>query len=129
LILATICGFLTFKFPFVTGTVLDKEISRSVSVEAGSNLFLLVTTGASIILSAVAIFFYKDRKMQINLCYTGIGLTILILILYILEMKNLLGPTLALSCIFVPAMLAGYILAAKGIHKDEKLVKSLDKLR
>jgi hypothetical protein len=129
LILATICAFLSFKFPFVTGTEIEKSISRSVLIMAGSNFFLLVLTGASILISLITIFLYKDRKMQLRLCYVGIVIAFLLLILYIIEMRKLMSPTLALSCVFVLAVLVGYIMAARGIWKDERLVKSLDKLR
>lgn len=129
LILATICAFLSFQFPFVTGTEIEKTISRSELVTAGSNFFLLLLTGASILLSAITIFMFKDRKLQLRLCIAGIIISILLIVLYIIEMRKLLNPTLALSCIFVLAILASYIMAARGIWKDEKLVKSLDKLR
>jgi hypothetical protein len=44
-------------------------------------------------------------------------------------MQNFAKGSIALYCIFVFAIIAGYIMAARGIWKDEKLVKSLDKLR
>ena len=63
-----------------------------------------------------------------NLCYAGIGASALVIILYFVEMKGV-GGALSLSALFVFAIPAGFVLAARGIWKDEKLVKSLDKLR
>jgi hypothetical protein len=37
--------------------------------------------------------------------------------------------SLALSCIIYFAIIAFYILALNGIRKDEKLIKSMDRLR
>ena len=61
--------------------------------------------------------------------FPGLLLSVLIIVLYILQMKKLIKPTLALSCIFSFAIVVGYFMAFRNIRKDEKLVKSLDKLR
>lgn len=101
----------------------------AAELDGGSNFFLVVLTGASLILSLVTIFLFKDRKLQLKLCFAGIGVSVLTLIIYFVEMKNFETGTISLSCLFAFAVIAGYIMAARGIWKDEKLVKSLDKLR
>jgi uncharacterized membrane protein len=72
---------------------------------------------------------FKDRKLQMRLALAGLLLAIIILVLYFLEMKKLLSPTPALWVILPVATVVGYYMAFRGIRKDEKLVKSLDKLR
>ena len=72
---------------------------------------------------------YKDRKTQLKLAIGGIILSIIMLVLYFVEIKKFEKGNFALTAIFVLAILIGYIMAARGIWKDEKLVKSLDKLR
>lgn len=128
LLLSAICGFLSFKLPFFAGARETANSGGAAYLNAGSTFFLVVLSGGSILLSLITIFLYKDRKLQLKLCLTGIGVSVLIIILYFVEMRKLPG-AIALSSIFVFAMLAGYIMAARGIWKDEKLVKSLDKLR
>jgi hypothetical protein len=44
-------------------------------------------------------------------------------------MNKLVKPTLALSCILPFAIATGYFMAYRCIRKDEKLIKTLDKLR
>lgn len=131
LLLSTIAAILSFMFPFVTGRELVEktQMERIADVDAGSNFFLLVLTGASIILSSVIIFLFKNRKQQMLLCLAGILLSALIIVLYILQMNKLIKPTLALSCIFPFAVVVGYFMAFRNIRKDEKLIKTLDKLR
>jgi peptidoglycan/LPS O-acetylase OafA/YrhL len=126
LLLSMVCSFLSFQFPFYSGTKTDGTFAE---LEGGSNFFLLVTTGISLLLSLIAVFLYKDRKMQLKLAIGGAVLSILILILYFVEMRSFAKGNIAITCIFVLAIIAGYIMAARGIWKDEKLVKSLDKLR
>jgi hypothetical protein len=64
-----------------------------------------------------------------QLCLAGILLSVLLIILYIMQMNKLIKPVLALSCIFPFAIVAGYFMAFRNIRKDEKLIKTLDKLR
>ena len=131
LLLATIAGVLSFLFPFVTGWELVPKttMERPVEVVAGSNFFILLTTIASLVISVVTIFLFKNRKQQIWLCLLGIVLTALLIFLYILQMNKTIKPTLALFCILPFIILTGYVMAFRNIRKDEKLVKSLDKLR
>lgn len=129
LLLAGIASFLTFKFPFYTGTKPENNIPTFAELEAGSNFFLLILTGISLVLSLITIFIYKERKKQLNLSIGGIVLTLVLLILYFVEVRKFTSGNLSLTCIFAFAIPLGYIMAARGIWKDEKLVKSLDKLR
>ena len=128
LLLSTICAFLSYKLPFFSGTKQINDHMEKAILDGGSSFFLLVLTGASLLLSLTAIFMFKDRKLQLKLCFAGIGLSVLILVLYFVEMKKLSG-SISLSAIFVFAIIIGYTMAARGVMHDEKLVKSLDKLR
>jgi len=129
LLLAAVASFLSFKFPFYTGNIIENNITRFEELEGGSNFFLLLLTGASILISAITIFLFKDRKTQLKLSVVGIMLSIILLILYFTQLKKFSNGNFALTSIFVLAILVGYLMAARGIRKDEKLVKSLDKLR
>ena len=64
-----------------------------------------------------------------KLCLLGLLLATRVIVLYILQLNNMTKSTLALFCILPFLVLAGYYLAFRNIRKDEKLVKSLDKLR
>jgi predicted MFS family arabinose efflux permease len=130
LILATAAAILSFMFPFVTGKeILKTDLMADKVVDAGSNFFILLLTGASVILSTVIIFLFKDRKLQMKLCLLGILIAIGIIVLYILQMNKLTNSTIALFAVLPFAIVAGYFLAFRNIRKDERLVKSLDKLR
>lgn len=128
LLLSTISAFLSYILPFFSGTKQVNDLIEKAILDGGSTFFLLTLTGASLILSLITIFMFKDRKLQFRLCIAGSILSILILLIYFNEMKNLSG-SLSLSAIFVFAIPFGNIMAAIRIRQDEKLVKSLDKLR
>ncbi|HKB45539.1 MAG TPA: DUF4293 domain-containing protein [Chitinophagaceae bacterium] len=129
LLLSTICAFLSYKLPFFSGTKEGvRNLTEKAIVDGGSTFFLLVVTGISLVLSLITIFLYKDRKLQLKLCIAGVILSVLLLIIYFNELGKLSG-SISLSAVFVFAILIGYIMATRGVWKDEKLVKSLDKLR
>lgn len=129
LLLATAAAVLCFVFPFATGKVLEKGAEVDKSLKAESSFLLLLLTGASAVLSAIIIFLYKDRKLQMRLCLLGLLIAAVVVFLYINELGKLSKSTLALFCVLPFAMLIGYFLAFRNIRQDERLVKSLDKLR
>jgi LPXTG-motif cell wall-anchored protein len=129
LLLAAVSAFLSYKLPFFSGTRLVDNLSTADELTGGSNFLLLVLTGACMLLAVVAIFLFKNRKLQFRMSITGAVMTVFLLVFYFLEARKFQTGSVSLSCLFVFAMLAGFIFAAKGIHNDEKLIKSLDKLR
>ena len=129
LLLSAVASFLSFKFPFYTGNILENNVSRFEELNGGSNFFLLVLTGVSVLVAAVTIFMFKDRKTQSKLTFGGIIISIVLLVLYFSQLKKFSAGNFALTSVLVLAILVGYLMALRGIWKDEKLVKSLDKLR
>ncbi len=129
LLLSVLCAILSYRFPFVTGKEMIKGLPTDAVLNAGSNFFLLVLTGAAVVVAGITLYMFRDRKIQLKLCLAGVALSILIIIIYIVQMGKLQKPTLALSCILAIAIAAGFVMAFRGIRHDEKLVKTLDKLR
>jgi len=144
MLLAAVCAALTFKFAFYFGNmkvglngIAPLEVKAlptfgagTVSAGSGSILILLVTV-IIILGTLINIFNFKARKKQV---WITIGLFILSLLNIILyywksgvppfESGNYsLGALLSLA---IPVFL---ILAARGIIRDNRLVKSADRLR
>ena len=57
------------------------------------------------------------------------ALGIINIIIYFTELKKFVSGNMSLTAILVFAIPIFLILAVNGIYKDEKLVKSLDRLR
>ena len=131
LLLATICGILSFMFPFATGEELveNSTMRRLKELVAGEDFFILILTIASIGISAVTIFLFKDRKIQKRLCLLGIVISVGILVLYIFAMNKLISSTPALWAVLPVFIILSFYFAFINIRKDERLIKSLDKLR
>jgi uncharacterized membrane protein len=130
LLLAVIFAFITFKLPFYSGSQPIKGITQpDVRLDAASQIFILVLTGAVILLCFITIFLYKNRKKQLTLTIINLILSFVLLTLYFLQIQKFQTGILSLSCIFTLAIPIFLFLAARGIWKDEKLIKSLDRLR
>lgn len=134
LLLAAVFAAITFRFPFYTGShVVDAATNTAAHAElnATTTIWLSIVTVLTGAIAFVTIFLFDNRKLQLKLCYLGMFLTAVLLVLYFLETSNFVAGTgtFALSCIFPFAIMGFYILAARGIWKDEKLIKSMDRLR
>jgi len=130
LLLAAIFAFLSFKLPFYSGSKLTNGVTQpDVRLDAASQILILIVAGAVILLCFIALFFYKDRKKQLTMTIINIILSIALLAVYFSQIQKFQTGVLSLSCIFTLAIPIFLFLAARGIWKDEKLVKSLDRLR
>ncbi|HON52297.1 MAG TPA: DUF4293 domain-containing protein [Bacteroidales bacterium] len=93
------------------------------------------SVSTSILLSVITIFLYTNRSLQMRLTIYGIILkcAILAVIGYVWYMLNSIEiqftiiPQIGIICIAIAIVLEW--LAYKGIQKDEKLVRSIDRIR
>ena len=131
LLLATVAAVLTFLYPFSTGIekVDNTTMERPTEIIAGEHLLLMLLTVASIIISTVSIFLFKNRGQQKMLCIIGLLIGLGICFFYISLTLKLIKYVPALWAVLPFIVVISYFLAYRGIRSDEKLVKSLDKLR
>ena len=129
LLLAAGFNAITFRFPFYTGDWIKDNFLAVIDLNANTTIWFGILTVVNAVLAFITIFLYGDRKKQLRLTYLGTFLTALLLTLYFLELKNFVGGSIAIWVIFYFAILLCYIFAAQGILKDQKLIKSLDRLR
>jgi membrane-associated HD superfamily phosphohydrolase len=130
LFLAALCAAFTYKFPFYSGNIIGKDnIQRYEKLVASSNFLLLIFTAVLIVGTIIIIFLYKNRKQQLWLTVTAVVISIIDIIIYFSEVKKYLSGNVSLAAVLAFAIPIFLLLAANGIWKDEKLVKSLDRLR
>jgi hypothetical protein len=132
LLLAAAAAFCSLKFSFYSGNLIAENQPKTfVSLTAQSNLLLLILSAGVGIASLIAIFLYKNRKMQLRIVLLTLLVSILNLGLYFAETQKFVPgegkyDLTAVFAIFIPILL---FFAIRGIRRDEKLVKSLDRLR
>jgi hypothetical protein len=128
---AAICGVLTFKLPFFSGTLQTDPakgptLQELTAVSKSGLLILGVVLTLGIL---VNIFNYKKRRQQLLVTIVLVLLSLLNIVLYWFAHTKFINGTFALSALLALAIPVFLILAARGISKDEKLVKSADRLR
>lgn len=132
LLFAAICGFILTEVPLFIGHTVDNIIKKVMATES----LLLFAIGISIACLALGcIFLFKNRQLQFKLTVTAVvaslGLTFLE-VWQIEQFKNanpLVKGSYYWGGLLPIAMMIFLILAARGIYKDERLIKSLDRLR
>ncbi len=129
LLLASTCSFLTLKLSFYSGNKLINNQKEFLHVTASENILLTILSVAVGITSLVLIFLYKDRKMQLRITLVALLVSIGVIALYFSAINNYIEGRIDLTSIFVFAIPVFILMAARGIYKDEKLVKSVDRLR
>lgn len=129
LLLAAAFDAITFRFPFYNGDWLKDNIPSPIDLDADTTTILAIITVLTGALAFAAIFLFGNRKMQLRLSIVGLLFAIGLIVAYFLEMQNFSSGAIALSCIFHFAIAAFYVLAIKGIREDQKLIRSLDRLR
>ena|ERR1700722_7811892 len=132
LLLAAICAFLTIKYSFYSGNIVvpGQPVSYQ-DLTASFNIWILIVTIAMICIAVIDIFLYKNRKLQGRLAIFGILLSLLNIYLYLNAIHRFVENQgrHTITAIFVFAIPVLFFLATRGIYRDQKLVRSLDRLR
>jgi hypothetical protein len=128
LIVVILCGVCLVLFPFVSYEGSEPLFLRNPANIAPIGNYL------SIITALIALFSYKRRKLQVNLCYVIMlfNLTLFSTVLCLtnqlynhgLEKATFLFPTYLILVAIIAAFWAGIF-----IKKDEELVRSADRIR
>lgn len=115
----------------------DKVYSWYVLKEEGTRSFLTSPLAVVYILNAVMalanIFMYNNRKFQMKLCvYGGIFMLLWYAVLGYLCFTSFSSvgtyhPAISVCIPFICIIL--YVMAYKGVSADEKLVRSMDRIR
>lgn len=144
MLVVVVCEVLTFKFSFYYGVmkiglngVAPLEVKAmptfgAGAVSAGSgSILILIVTSVIIALTLVNIFNFKARSKQFWITIALLFASLLNIFLY--WWKSGVPPfesgNYSFTMIFTLAVPVFLFMAARGIRKDEKLVKSADRLR
>ena len=134
LLVAGLLSLATFRLHFFFGNFKDGSVHKLGA--QNSNLLIYVAVILLVVVALGAIFLFKQRPLQTRLCWLGIVLSIALLVLEIEEVAGMksdvqyAGTGTWRPGIILPILImVAFFLAWRGIRKDHKLVKSLDRLR
>lgn len=132
LLSASACALLTMKFSFFSGNKLGTGAGQVKAFEhltATGGTILNIFTVTLIVGCLINIFNYKNRKLQLRSTVILTVIALLDIILYYRETQKFIEGNYDLTALLAFAIPVLLILAARGIYKDQKLVKSADRLR
>ena len=146
LFFATAAIFSLFLFPYLQvlnadGTAKALKVTgvyqniNDQVVQTEPFLALTIATVVVGLLPFLIIFFYRNRKKQINLCYLTIVIILGFSFWLVQTAKNALGDitlqfgNYGIGVILPSLAILFIILALRGIRNDEKLIRSADRLR
>jgi len=132
LFLATTAGFVLTQVPIYVGSLAGVDVRKFSATE---NLLMFALAVVAALIAFIAILFYRNRGLQQKLTMTGIFLSIALIAVEVWQIGRFeeANPTLKGSyywgALLPIAMTIFFIMAAVNINKDNKLIKSLDRLR
>lgn len=127
LLLASICAFASVKLPFYFGSI--EVPGPTITITPYDHFMLLVFVIATGLIALINIFLYSNRSLQIKISVVGVLLGLVNLMHYFLYMRNFKTGGLSLYSILSFLVPIFFILSIIGMYKDQKLLKSLDRLR
>lgn len=137
LFLASMCNGLLFIFPLFKYNRPNPAFSPWQIEKIQNHLPLLIIAVVITLLPLVSIFFFRDRKRQQSMVWISIVSVFAFLGVLFMRISNIKNSTPPVSNFeyMLPGVLVVFvaliflILALRGIKRDEKLVRSLDRLR
>ena len=132
MLLAAIVISLSFFFPFAkwSSSELGSTIVEIKNLTALDFVIVIIFIANVIVGLLYAIFQYKNRKVQLLFCYVCAFFSLLCAgMMFYLGFKEAEGKTLYFGIVFPVISFLFILMAILAIRKDEKLIKSLDRLR
>ncbi|MFT4204537.1 MAG: DUF4293 domain-containing protein [Chitinophagaceae bacterium] len=126
LLLATIFAIVSLQQPFFTGSVLGQPAAE---FKGSSDVLILILSILVAAVSFVAIFMFKNRGKQIWLVVFDLVVSLLLIAVYYAKTQKQMIGNIAIQAIFVFVIPIFLLFAIRGIARDRKLIKSVDRLR
>ncbi len=129
LLVSATFAFLQIKFPVYHGEKLVANVLKYTELNAATNIIQLIITVALAVISLVTIFMYKNRSHQIKFSFIALFLSLGNIYFYWYLIKDFTQGNYSITIIFTVTVPILIIMAIVGIYRDQRLVKSLDRLR
>ncbi len=125
-----------FKFPFATSAISIPDFLSDQVYNVLDHIVLIGLTGIGVVVCLIAIFMFKNRALQMRMGLLAIVISILIPVvafLLIYTEKTASTNTAQIDDgvgLYLPILsLIFAVVANRFVKKDDKLVRSMDRLR
>ena len=132
LLLAGALGILSLKTSFYSGHRINDVLPKPVVfMPATYNILLIICTTGVAFASLISIFLFKNRKLQLRITIAALLLSVVTLLLYYWQSQSFVPGESGFNLTAIIPIAIPFVLffAARNIWKDERLIKSVDRLR
>lgn len=139
LLLAAVASFLLFVLPIAStdAVIAGSDLFADAKYTIQDNIVLTILFVLTGIAALAAIFLFKNRPLQRNLGRVALALTIIGVIFAIVffmqdgivNTSEAISPADGIGAFLPVLSIIFIVLAIRGINKDEKTVRSMDRLR
>ena len=132
LLIVALAAFATYTLTLYIGRLSDGTIKEFLLADNFLLVIFIISLG---ILAIICLFLFKNRKLQFKLSVLGVIFSIGFLILEYVKVEDFKQDNLIetgsyqIGALLPIVMVIFFFLAARGVYRDEKLVKSMDRLR
>jgi hypothetical protein len=131
-LLAAICGFAMSQVPLFIATFANNVTKNLIATE--SLLLFALSIGVAC-LAVFCIFLFRNRSLQFKLGVVGVIISLALIGLEVWQIEQfkaanaIVKGTYYWGGLLPIAMTVFFFLGTRGVYKDERLVKSVDRLR
>lgn len=131
-LLAAVSGFAMTQVPLFSARLTGNTPRQLLATES---LLLFAVIMALSLLALACLFLFKNRPLQFKLAVVGVlgAVGTVALEVYFIEQfkaaNTIASGTYQWGGLFPLLLILFFFMGARGVYKDEKLVKSLDRLR
>lgn len=136
LLLAALCSAGVFLFPLYKGEIKAGDVLQGKALMVPEHFPFVLIAAVMSVLPLVTIFMFRDRKRQVRMSAMGIVANlsfISLMLVTVTRLQSATPPVLSGSYgvgSVIPVMsIILLVMAILGIRGDEKLVRSVDRLR
>ena len=132
LLIVAIAAFATYTLTLYIGKIAG---GAEKVFQLADDFVLVIIIIALGILAIICLFLFKNRKLQFKLSVFGIIFSIAFLFLEYFKVEEFKKDNLIqtgsyqIGALLPLIMVIFFFMAARGIYKDERLIKSMDRLR
>lgn len=132
LLIVALAAFATYTLTLYIGKLPDNTERRFLLADDFLLVIIIIALG---MLALICLFLFKNRKLQFRLSVFGVIFSVGYLFLEYLKVENFKKDNAVstgsyqIGALLPILMVIFFFLAARGIYRDEKLMKSLDRLR
>ena len=132
LLIVALAAFATYTLTLYIGKLAD---GTEKVLQLADDFLLVIIIIALGMLAIICMFLFKNRKLQFKLSVFGVIFSIGFLFLEYFRVESFKKDNLIqtgsyqVGALLPLVMVIFFFLAARGIYKDERLVKSMDRLR